>query len=354
MTRPHLSIGEVLALLQSEFPDVTISKIRFLESQGLLDPERTPSGYRKFYDDDILRLRWILKQQRENFLPLKVIKDRLASGVPLTEDPSPEAAPSPDAAPVPDGAGASAPGGGSDRPQGADPPQPVLPLPDSVADPPADGAARNGTQSPVESTKPAPAPRSDRPDPPTGRPTSGRVAHSAPRPSRRGSVDAGAGASAVERSLPAAGPAFERLRASVSASEAGGDEASTAVSMSRRDLMTAAGLEEHQLADLERFGLLRGAPMGRDLVYDEDALVVARLAASFGRFGVEARHLRMYKNAAEREVGFFEQIVQPTLKQRNPTAKPQAFEQLAELAALGANLRGAMIRAALRDITNSA
>src|SRR6478609_3783178 len=73
----HLSIGEVLSLLQDEFPDVTISKIRFLESQGLIDPERTPSGYRKFYEADIDRLRWILVQQREHFLPLKVIKDRL-------------------------------------------------------------------------------------------------------------------------------------------------------------------------------------------------------------------------------------------------------------------------------------
>ncbi|HEX9548052.1 MAG TPA: MerR family transcriptional regulator, partial [Acidimicrobiales bacterium] len=76
--RTHLSIGEVLSLLREEFPDVTISKIRFLESQGLLDPERTPSGYRKFYDDDIERLRWILRQQREHFLPLKVIKGRLS------------------------------------------------------------------------------------------------------------------------------------------------------------------------------------------------------------------------------------------------------------------------------------
>src|SRR5260221_1614473 len=75
-----MSIGEVLSLLHEEFPNVTISKIRFLESQGLLDPERTPSGYRKFYESDIERLRWILRQQRENFLPLKVIKDRLAAG----------------------------------------------------------------------------------------------------------------------------------------------------------------------------------------------------------------------------------------------------------------------------------
>ena len=75
--RAHLSIGEVLSLVQEEFPDITISKIRFLESQGLLDPERTPSGYRKFYDADIERLQWILTQQRDHFLPLKVIRDRL-------------------------------------------------------------------------------------------------------------------------------------------------------------------------------------------------------------------------------------------------------------------------------------
>ena len=76
----HLSIGEVLARLQAEFPDVTISKIRFLESQGLISPERTASGYRKFYDEDVELLRVILTEQRENYLPLRVIKDRLDSG----------------------------------------------------------------------------------------------------------------------------------------------------------------------------------------------------------------------------------------------------------------------------------
>src|SRR5579871_544284 len=78
--RRHLSIGEVLNLLREEFPDVTISKIRFLESQGLLEPERSPSGYRKFFEADVERLRWVLRQQREHFLPLKVIRDRLADG----------------------------------------------------------------------------------------------------------------------------------------------------------------------------------------------------------------------------------------------------------------------------------
>jgi len=88
---PHLSIGEVLEQLRDEFPDVTISKIRFLESQGLIDPERTPSGYRKFSNDDLDRLRWILLQQRDHFLPLRVIKDRLDSfgseGAPPFESP---------------------------------------------------------------------------------------------------------------------------------------------------------------------------------------------------------------------------------------------------------------------------
>ena len=98
--RAHLSIGEVLSLLREEFPDVTISKIRFLESQGLLDPERTPSGYRKFYEEDVDRLRWILRQQRENFLPLKVIKGRLtdhgeAAVVPIPDAAAEMAAPSP-------------------------------------------------------------------------------------------------------------------------------------------------------------------------------------------------------------------------------------------------------------------
>lgn len=75
--RPYLSIGEVLGLLLEEFPDVTISKIRFLESQGLIVPERTASGYRKFHDDDVERLKYILREQKEKFLPLRVIKDRL-------------------------------------------------------------------------------------------------------------------------------------------------------------------------------------------------------------------------------------------------------------------------------------
>ncbi len=98
----HHSIGEVLALLQEEFPDVTISKIRFLEKEGLIDPERTPSGYRKFYDDDVACLRWILRQQRENYLPLKVIRERISSGAWQDDDAAaPEAVPAAEAAAEP-------------------------------------------------------------------------------------------------------------------------------------------------------------------------------------------------------------------------------------------------------------
>ncbi len=91
MAGRHWSIGEVLNLLSDEFPDVTISKIRFLESQGLIDPERTPSGYRRFYASDLDRLRWILVQQRDHYLPLKVIRARLDAGEAVVDPPSPGA-----------------------------------------------------------------------------------------------------------------------------------------------------------------------------------------------------------------------------------------------------------------------
>ncbi|WP_433444372.1 transcriptional regulator FtsR [Nonomuraea sp. CA-141351] len=76
--RSHMSIGEVLALLRGEFPDVTISKIRFLEGEGLIEPERSPSGYRKFTHLHVEQLRFILTEQRDHYLPLRVIKDRMA------------------------------------------------------------------------------------------------------------------------------------------------------------------------------------------------------------------------------------------------------------------------------------
>src|SRR5436190_23641977 len=89
-----MSIGEVLVTLKTEFADITISKIRFLEGEGLITPERTPSGYRKFREEDVDRLRRILRMQRDEYLPLKVIKDRLTHG----DDASAEEPSSPGAA----------------------------------------------------------------------------------------------------------------------------------------------------------------------------------------------------------------------------------------------------------------
>lgn len=263
--RSHLSIGEVLNLLQDEFPDITISKIRFLESQGLLDPERTPSGYRKFYDDDIERLRWILRQQRENFLPLKVIKDRLAAGE--LDAPAPAA---PERSDAVEGAA------GVDHPSGAPASDPA-----AAATPPSAGSRR-----------------------------------------RRAPV-------------PPSAPVL--------------DTGQSAVSLSLEELTAATGLTAKAVADLERYGLLASRTLGATTYYDEDALVTARVAATFIGHGVEPRHLRMYKVAAEREAGVFEQLIMPLLKQRNPASRQQAIDTLEELAGLGDQLRAAMLRQALRE-----
>ena len=156
----HLSIGEVLASLQGEFPDVTVSKIRFLESQGLIDPERTPSGYRRFYAPDVDRLRWILFQQREHFLPLRVIKERL-------DQYGPTGAP-----PVGSGNG----DGAAPRPP-SPPPRPVAPARPRVVKPelklPLEAFAEPDEEPSVTPAPPAPPPSAKgeppAPSAPTGR-----------------------------------------------------------------------------------------------------------------------------------------------------------------------------------------
>ncbi|HVA41995.1 MAG TPA: MerR family transcriptional regulator [Acidimicrobiales bacterium] len=288
--RSYLSIGDVLSLLKDEFPDVTISKIRFLESQGLLDPERTPSGYRKFYPPDVDRLRWILLQQKEHFLPLKVIKDRLVP-------------------PPAEGAG--------DSEDTESAPEPALVAADAAAAPSAKGAA--ATRTPPASV---PAPASG----PTANPT-------APARSLR------------SPSLP---PAAARLPAP----SPGEDPADEAVSLTLEELLSRTGLAAADARELERFGLISGRSVAGTVYYDADATAVAHLAAELSHYGVEARHLRMYKTAAEREAGFFEQIVTPLLKQRNPRSRQEAVDTVHTLSALGERLRRSMLRMALRDLTS--
>lgn len=272
----HLSIGEVLATLRDEFPDITISKIRFLESQGLIDPERTPSGYRKFYSPDIARLRWILHQQKENFLPLKVIKERLEDAapgaLPPNLDPEPTAARTSTSAPASAGA-----------------------------------RARTGTKVAAQSGKPARRTRKARTETP-------------PLPLEDGPEDA---------LDPSPGDA----------------------KLTRAQLGATAGLSRAQLIELEEYGLLEpAAGSGDKVLFDEDALAIAQLAAAFAKHGVQARHLRMYRGFAEREATLYGQLVTPVLRQRNPEARARAREDLVELAQLGRGLRTAFLRGLVGDL----
>lgn len=233
--RSYMSIGEVLNLLKDEFPDVTISKIRFLESQGLLEPERTPSGYRKFFDEDVERLRYILREQRERFLPLKVIKRKLAAWDSGDNPLSPASTASP-----------------------------VGPEPEPIAE------------------------EDELIDPPTS------------------------------------------------------------LSLSVDELSNAVGLDRDLVAEMREFGLIVPRVHGGVESFDADSLLVAKLAKGFFKYGVEPRHLRMYRTGADRESSFFEQVVMPLLRQRNPEARRMATEALTELSSLARQLKAALLRSNLR------
>jgi hypothetical protein len=116
------------------------------------------------------------------------------------------------------------------------------------------------------------------------------------------------------------------------------------------ELATACGLDLAAVEQLREFGLLTPYRVGGIEYYDDEALVVGNVAAAFARYGVEPRHLRLYKNAAEREAGFIEQIVLPLVRQRNPEARTRAQTTADELTQLGQNLRSSLLRKALRDL----
>jgi DNA-binding transcriptional MerR regulator len=227
-----MSIGEVLAHLRNDFPDTTISKLRFLEAEGLVEPCRTPSGYRKYSWTDVTRLRYVLTAQRDHYLPLRVIRDQLAA--------------------LDDGDSAHA-------------------------------AAAGGS----------------------------RV---------RLAVEAG------EWTAAEADPAELRL--------------------SRAELLARTGLAEPVLDTLEQSGLVVSRNGGG---YDADALEVAAAAACLAEYGLEARHLRAYRAAADREIGLFGQLVAPLARQGGPTARARAVETFQELTALTQRLQAALVRAGLRE-----
>ncbi len=319
--RPYLSIGEVLGLLLEEFPDITISKIRFLESQGLIDPERTPSGYRKFYDPDVERLRVILREQRENFLPLKVIRDRLESGAIEGEG------------------GATPPRGirnvtvlpiaGDDSRETAvsrQHPSAQLRL---AATPTLPGTPANGlelvddqAETPAAAAAPAP---------------------SAPTPAESVAAPAGPTSAASTAEPPAQAEAD--TTAPLPQPEPGIDPHQT---YSGAELCTIAGITPEQLVEIESFGLVSGRGSGNAALYAGGDVSVAVAAAGFLQRGVEGRHLRAWRQAADREAALFEQLILPQLRQRNPQARQQAVELLRELSRLGGELRAALVATALR------
>jgi len=250
----HRSIGEVLGLLKQDHPDITISKIRFLESQGLISPERTPSGYRKFYDTDIERLRWILEQQRDHFLPLKVIKRRLDSGNPVSV--------------------------GETSPTASREPTLFAQKLESTDGESAD-ARDQGSGSPPDHGSP------------------GDAAESEP----------------------------SRSRAPLATS-------SGSVSLTARELADAVGVDTMFIDEIHRMGLLEPIIVDGADVYDHEALLVAKACATFKRLGFDQRHLRMFKVAAERQAGVFEQLFGARARHSVESAT-QARAELDELVALG-------------------
>jgi DNA-binding transcriptional MerR regulator len=231
-SRDYLSIGEVLDSIREEFPDVSVSKIRFLEAEGLISPERTGSGYRKFYDTDLKRLRYILSLQRDQFLPLKVIKDRLRD------------------------------------------------------------FDLNGGEAPAA-------------------------------PAARGSGETKR-ATTVTANVP------------------------TDVSLSRSELLKASGLKENQLEGLEEFGVMPARTT--DDRYDGNDLAVARAALGLFEFGIEPRHLRMYRQLADREVNFVQQIVSPVALRRDKDAQKEAARSALALVDHSRRLRDALVQAEMREI----
>jgi DNA-binding transcriptional MerR regulator len=253
--RGYLGISEVLAELRADFPDVSVSKIRFLETEGLIAPARSPAGYRRFCSADLDRLRFILTAQREQYLPLRVIRDRLA---------------------------------------------------------------RLDQQAETGAAGEAPAAR------PRGQVRREHRAAAGPEPgdTRRPGAATGTGV--------ATGP---------------GTAIGSEEPLTRRELVEAAGATEALLTELETFGLLRRS--GRH--YAPGSLEVTRAAVALTSFGVEARHLRAVRAAAENEAALIESLVAPILRQRAAGARELAARTAGDSAALVLRLHGALVGGALAE-----
>lgn len=282
--RGYKSIGEVLGLLLEEFPNVTISKIRFLESQGLIEPERTPSGYRKFTDAEIERLRYILREQETNYLPLRVIRDRLDESGAIPRDPT-----SPNVLPA------------ALRDQTVGDVSRELARIHKLNIPAADDESTEIEIDPVvlaESERLHPAAR-----------------RAIPRPAPVPTV--------TPMATPTGGP------------------------VSHEDLIESSGLSDAEIRSLEQFGLIAARQVGGDKFYDAAARDIAVLAKGFLDLGIDIRHLKSWRLAAEKEAALFEQRLMPLLRQKNPDARAQSADILGSLVGLAGDLRRVLVQQAV-------
>lgn len=353
MERPYLSIGEVLALLKSEFPEITISKIRFLEKGGLVNPERTPSGYRKFYEADIERLRQVLRLQKEQFLPLRVIREVL--------DTSPDEAEPEEVLTSPTSAPARPAGGvvlASVASVGTSAAAVVRVSPAEEAATAAPGPRAAEAARPLASVPPPLAEQTSEPPPRAGT----WAAPRGPEPATRMGGGEAVGPRPVRPPAPLDPPALVEPPARAERNEARGSggapgrvngssfgslRADAGMTLTAEELCAAVGMEAAELDELRHFGLIKARVFGGTEYFGEDELTVATLAARLARHGVQARHLRMYLTAAEREASFVAQLVLPYLKQRNPDARRKATETAEEVTRLGQSLRATLLRMCL-------
>ena len=276
-TRSYQSIGEVLVSVKTEFPDITISKIRFLESEGLIEPERTPSGYRKFYDKDVDRLKQILRMQRDEYLPLKVIKDRL-----LTQE--------------------TGPGEGLDDREAVG-----TEIQEELAEPPT------GLQMSIEEMSTATGIDKERIK---ELESFGLVSSHGPDSAKYYDGDDYVGLSIVKAIV---------------------DDLMQRTIPPMQQALKDAGLKPEDIDEVILVGGQTRTPKVQQIVKD------------FFKYGVEPRHLTMYRHFAEREASFFESIIMPQLRQRNPDARKTAVGSLGDLSRASRKLKQALLRNNLRQ-----
>lgn len=379
--KEYRSIGETLELLKREFPEITISKIRFLETQGLIAPERTTNGYRKFYDHDIERLSFVLRQQREQFLPLKVIKDRITEKEPgvfvldptkgrfssspkaknskferdIFGDPIQEASQGlrSKAKPQVNPEGVNAPRDGASihshdsvHPQQSQ--DAYLKSGSSTSSRLNDTIPQNKETSPAK-TK-TPSAKTERHSPIT---TNAAVQPASPRRPRLFALPTASSLAEKLDEFRIAHSHTDELSDPDLHSETEDETPFPKNSFTAREIAELADLTMVQLNDLTTFGLLCPTSVRGQQIYSSADLDLAILAREFARFGLEARHLKMYKVSADREASFLEQVVLPILANKSNKSRAKAEAALTQLGEIGASFRTQLLERAIDKILNS-